>query len=59
MTNHHETGLLRLAGETLQSWRDRRRQRRELAALSERELHDFGMSWSEVAYEIEKPFWQA
>ena len=33
--------------------------RRELAQWSERELHDIGISWSDVAYEAEKPFWRA
>ena len=26
---------------------------------SDRELHDIGISWSDVAYEAEKPFWRA
>jgi uncharacterized protein YjiS (DUF1127 family) len=45
--------------ETLHLWRQRYRSRRELAQWSERELHDVGISWSDVAYEAEKPFWRA
>ncbi len=33
--------------------------RRELSNWSERELHDIGRSWSDVAYEADKPFWRA
>jgi uncharacterized protein YjiS (DUF1127 family) len=38
-------------------WRDRRRIRRQLAALGERELPDIGTRWSEIG-EVGKPFWQ-
>jgi uncharacterized protein YjiS (DUF1127 family) len=27
--------------------------------LSDRDLHDVGLSWSDVATEAEKPFWRA
>jgi uncharacterized protein YjiS (DUF1127 family) len=46
-------------GEILQVWRDRRRQRRELAQWTDRDLHDVGLSWSDIASEAEKPFWRA
>jgi uncharacterized protein YjiS (DUF1127 family) len=59
MTNHHELGFLALAGAVLHTWRERQRTRRELARFSERDLHDVGLSWSDVAYEIDKPFWRA
>uniref|UniRef100_Q07JX5 YjiS-like domain-containing protein n=1 Tax=Rhodopseudomonas palustris (strain BisA53) TaxID=316055 RepID=Q07JX5_RHOP5 len=59
MTNHHELGFLVLAGAVLHTWRERQRTRRELARFSERDLHDVGLSWSDVAYEIDKPFWRA
>jgi uncharacterized protein YjiS (DUF1127 family) len=42
-----------------QVWRARARFRRELAALSERELQDMGTCWSSVVEEIGKPFWRA
>src|SRR3954451_21184415 len=59
MINHHEPGILSQIAETLHVWRQRYRSRRELAQWSDRELHDVGISWSDVAYEAEKPFWRA
>jgi uncharacterized protein YjiS (DUF1127 family) len=40
-------------------WRERRRARRQLAVMSERELQDIGICRSEIANEIGKPFWRA
>jgi uncharacterized protein YjiS (DUF1127 family) len=59
MINHHEPGLLTQLADTLHVWRQRYQARRELASWSERELHDIGISWSDIAYETEKPFWRA
>jgi uncharacterized protein YjiS (DUF1127 family) len=59
MTNHHELGFLALTRAVLRTWRERQRARRELAQFSERDLHDVGLSWSDVAYEVDKPFWRA
>ena len=59
MTNHHEPRFLSQIGETIHVWRQRYRSRRELASWSERELHDIGISSSDIAYETEKPFWRA
>ena len=59
MTNHHSTGLLAHISETFHVWRDRQRQRRELARWTDRDLHDVGLSWSDIAHEAEKPFWRA
>jgi uncharacterized protein YjiS (DUF1127 family) len=59
MTNHHDTGLFAQLSDTFHTWRDRARQRRELAQWSERDLHDVGLSRSDVAHEAEKPFWRA
>jgi uncharacterized protein YjiS (DUF1127 family) len=59
MINHHGQGLLTQLGEPLQVWRRRYQSRRELAEWSDRELRDIGISWSDVAYEAEKPFWRA
>jgi hypothetical protein len=60
MINHHEPGILSQIGENPPCL---------AAALSgraanwrsgpDRELHDVGISWSDVAYEAEKPFWRA
>ena len=59
MINHHGSGLFAQINETLHVWRQRQRDRRQLAELSERERHDVGLSWSDVVYEAEKPFWRA
>ena len=59
MINHHGPGILSQLAETFHVWRRRYRSRRELASWSERELHDSGISWSDIAYETEKPFWRA
>jgi uncharacterized protein YjiS (DUF1127 family) len=39
-------------------WSDRVRFRRALARMSERELADIGICWSEIAEEVSKPFWR-
>lgn len=59
MTNHHVKGTFALMGETLQLWRQRYRSRQQLAGWSERDLHDVGLSWSDVVHEVDKPFWRA
>jgi uncharacterized protein YjiS (DUF1127 family) len=59
MINHHEPGILSQLADLLHVWRQRYQSRRELASWSERELHDIGISWSDIAYEAEKPFWRA
>jgi uncharacterized protein YjiS (DUF1127 family) len=40
------------------TWHDRSVQRRTLGGLSDYQLHDMGLSRSQVSYEIEKPFWR-
>ena len=59
MINHHGCGVFAQIGEALHVWRERREQRRQLATLTERDLHDVGLSWSDIAFEAEKPFWRA
>ena len=59
MTNHHGSGLIARLSETFHIWRQRQLQRRQLAELSERDRHDVGLSWSDIALEAEKPFWRA
>jgi uncharacterized protein YjiS (DUF1127 family) len=59
MTNHHGLGFFSHLSDTLHTWRDRMRQRRELARWTDRDLHDVGLSRSDIAYEAEKPFWRA
>ena len=59
MTNHHANGLLDQIGETLHVWHERYRTRRELTNWTARDLHDVGLSWTDVAIEADKPFWRA
>ncbi len=59
MTNHHGSGRLAQLSETFHVWRDRRRQRVELSRWTDRDLHDVGISRSDVVHEAEKPFWRA
>ena len=59
MINPHGSGLFAKLSETLHVWRQRQHERRQLAELSDRDLHDVGLSWSDVALEAEKPFWRA
>ena len=59
MTNDHGSGILAQLSETFHVWRDRQRQRRELAQWTDRDLHDVGLSWSDIVQEAEKPFWRA
>jgi uncharacterized protein YjiS (DUF1127 family) len=59
MTNDHGSGFLAQLSDKLYVWRDRERQRRELAQWTERDLHDIGLSRSDIVYEAEKPFWRA
>jgi uncharacterized protein YjiS (DUF1127 family) len=59
MINHHGSGLFAQFSETFHVWQERVRNRRELAQWNERDLHDVGLSWSDIANEAEKPFWRA
>jgi uncharacterized protein YjiS (DUF1127 family) len=68
-TNHHVQGIStrlsetlhgwRRLGETLHIWRQRYQARQELARWTDRDLHDVGLSWGDIASEVEKPFWRA
>ncbi len=44
---------------TLLVWHERARQRRQLLALNDRALQDFGRSLADAASEGDKPFWRA
>ncbi len=59
MINHHQSSIFSRTFETLRIWHQRQQSRRQLAQLSARDLHDVGLSWSDIAYEAEKPFWRA
>ena len=59
MINHHGSGFWAQVEETVHTSRDRIRSRQELAHWSERDLHDVGISRSDIVHETEKPFWRA
>ncbi len=59
MINRHESGHFAQIRERLHVWGERRRQRRELSHWTDRDLHDVGLSWSDIVEEAEKPFWRA
>ncbi|QWG17978.1 DUF1127 domain-containing protein [Bradyrhizobium sediminis] len=59
MINHHQFGAFAGVVDTFRVWRQRQQDRRALAQLSARDLHDIGLSWSDIVYEAEKPFWRA
>jgi uncharacterized protein YjiS (DUF1127 family) len=59
MTNHHVGGVLGQLTETLHAWRQRYQTRQELTHWTERDLHDVGLTRSDIANETEKPFWRA
>ena len=44
---------------TLRRWRRRLRERAQLAQMTERELHDLGLSHGGIHAELRKPFWRA
>ena len=46
------------ATDVLQTWQERIRQRRKLAALDDRMLRDIGASAADVERETRKWFWQ-
>jgi uncharacterized protein YjiS (DUF1127 family) len=62
MTNHHHDFYahpVTSTADVLHTWRQRYQQRVELARLTDRDFHDVGASWSDFAYEANKPFWRA
>jgi uncharacterized protein YjiS (DUF1127 family) len=59
MTNHHVGGVWAQLSEVLHTWRKRYRARQELAQWTDRDLHDVGLSKSDIIFEAEKPFWRA
>jgi uncharacterized protein YjiS (DUF1127 family) len=58
MTNHHDSTFFGQLGETWRTWHRRFVERHELANWTDRDLSDVGLSWDDVAQEIEKPFWR-
>ena len=52
------TGLLSAAAKTWNLWRQRSRERRELARASSYDLADIGFSVPQAKFEMNKPFWR-
>ena len=59
LTNSQVSAASHRVLATLRLWRRRIRERRQLARLSERDLHDIGVSRATVYNELRKPFWRA
>jgi uncharacterized protein YjiS (DUF1127 family) len=53
---HH---VLARIGSEVSEWRRRSRDRRALAAMSDRSLRDIGLTRYDAACEASKPFWRA
>lgn len=51
--------ILARAAAGLSTWRDRERTRAVLRRMSELDLHDIGLSRSQIIQELNKPFWRA
>lgn len=58
MTNSQLSARFQRLGALLRQWRQRSREREQLARLSERDLHDLGLSRGTVYAEVRKPFWR-
>lgn len=52
-------GWLTMMVETVETWLQRRRQRRALLELSDHVLKDIGIGRNQAFQEGRKPFWQA
>jgi len=52
-------GTFTAFNQILATWRQRTRQRKELATLDSRTLRDLGLSASDVNFEANKPFWRS
>ena len=62
---HHSSQAPLLAGsftafgQILATWRERAKQRRELATLDYRTMRDLGISPTDIQFEANKPFWRS
>jgi uncharacterized protein YjiS (DUF1127 family) len=52
-------GMISGAIETLLHWHTLKRERRDLASLDDRMLHDIGLTRADVEFEFTKPFWRS
>jgi uncharacterized protein YjiS (DUF1127 family) len=57
--SHRQRRGWRTIIESVSLWRDRARQRRQLATLDDRMLADIGITRCDVMRECDKPFWEA
>jgi uncharacterized protein YjiS (DUF1127 family) len=51
-------GTFSAFAKVIGTWRQRSRDRRELALLDERSLRDLGLNPSSIEFEANKPFWR-
>ena len=51
-------GTFTAVGNVIGTWRQRNRERRELAQLDARSLKDLGLNPSNIQFEVDKPFWR-
>jgi uncharacterized protein YjiS (DUF1127 family) len=60
----HAPSLAPVAGafgaftKVIGTWRQRSRERRELAQLDPRSLRDLGLNATNIHFEVNKPFWR-
>ena len=60
MTNHHVAGVwASLARDVPRLARSATVPARSCRNWTDRDLHDVGLSWSDIVHEAEKPFWRA
>jgi len=57
--SHHRSGHAAGLRGLIAEWLHRIESRRDLAALSDRELRDIGITRVDALSEAEKPFWRA
>jgi uncharacterized protein YjiS (DUF1127 family) len=58
LTNLHAPAILTRLVQKASEWRLRARQRSELALLTDRDLHDLGVTRMQVEFELNKSYWQ-
>ena len=51
-------GMLIRAFDALGNWQDRARERRQLMGMSDRGLHDLGLTRNVIDSEAARPFWK-
>jgi uncharacterized protein YjiS (DUF1127 family) len=59
LTSFHARAFFPQILATLRLWRQRVREREQLARLCTRDLRDLGLSRTDIMDEIRKPFWRA